>query len=190
MNRMVISLLLFVGMTVHADTEIMWVKLQVNRTYHDLEKNCFGNSAQGQILFSAELKDGVIKAAQIQNYPNIWPYSLAVYSARELSDNEIQAIKLFRDKRGEWWVTRLSLSEPSLRWALYESAKTYSFCPAPLPLETVQPNGFTFEFETEGLEEGIWVAESTKTEVFGKRKDGHPYTGSLQFTQREFKDGF
>lgn len=183
-------LFLLLGKSLNAagsQTEIMWVTFEVNRSYKDADVNCFGTSAQGKLLFSAELEDGVIKSAQLQNKPNVWPYSYT-YRALELSTEELRSVSLYQDKRGEWWVTRLALSEPSFRWALYESAKVYSFCKAPQPLETVSPKGFTFEFETEGLKEGIWISESNGTDVAGKRKDGRPYTGSIQITQKEFDD--
>jgi len=166
----------------------MWVKFQVNRVYKDPDKNCFGTSAQGQLLFSAELENGIAKAAQLQNFPQVFPYT-AIYKSMALSPDEIKSIKLYRDTRGEWWVTQLYLSEPSFRWALFESASRYAFCAAPQPLETVTPSGFTFEFETEGVKEGIWIAESNKTVVAGIRKDGRPYTGSVQLIQKEFRDG-
>lgn len=181
--------LVFTTQAVCGETEIMWVKFQVNRTYQDADKNCFGASAQGQLLFSLELKDGVATAGQLQNFSNVFPYA-AIYRSLLLSPDEIKSIKLYQDSRGNWWVTSISLSETSLRWALFESAYRYSFCPAPQPLETVAPNGFIFEFETEGLKEGIWISESNKTAVSGKRKDGLPYSGSIQLTQKEYRDGF
>lgn len=171
-----------------SETAIMWTKLQVNRTYRDADVNCFGVTGEGQLLISAEIKDGRVVAAQLQNYPNVFPYT-AIYAFRPLSDSETQSLKLFKDKRGTWWLTRLELSESTFRWALYESAKRYAFCHAPQPLETVTPKGFVFEFETEGLEEGIWLSESNRTDVSGTRKDGGAYKGSIQITQREFKDG-
>jgi len=189
MTKIILALLLVLnGEAFCTQPDIMWVKLQVNRKYQDADVKCFGTSAQGQLLFSAELQDGVVTTAQLQNFPHVWPYS-AIYQALPLSARETRSIKLYQDKRGEWWLTQLVLSELSLRWALYESGRRYSFCPAPQPLETVTPKGFTFDFETEGLKEEIWISESNSTDVSGTRKDGRPFTGSIQITQKEFKDG-
>lgn len=189
LKRLILSALLVISTPVFcAQTEIMWVKFQVNRIYKDADKNCFGTTAQGQLLFSAELVDGVVIAAQLQNFPQVFPYT-PIYRALALSVDEIKSIKLYQDTRGEWWVTQLELSEPSFRWALFESAYRYSFCATPQPLDTVTPKGFTFEFETEGLKEGIWISESNKTSVSGSRKDGQKYSGSIQLTQKEFRDG-
>lgn len=189
MTRLLVFIFQALSVSVYAaETEVMWVKFQVNRTYNDAAVSCTGLSAKGQLLFSAEVENGVVKKAKLHNFPMVFPYK-AIYRALPLSQDEVKSVRLFQDSRGFRWVAALTLSESTLRWAIYESALRYAHCATPQTIATVTPNGVTLEFETEGLEEGIWVSESNKVLFSGTRKDGLSFSGSLQLTQKEYLDG-
>jgi len=166
--------------------DIFWLKLKMVHWYKDLGTDCKGFSSGGDLVLSAEHENGVVKRVLLANHPYTWVYK-AIYKSIDLSPRELASIKLFTDKKGRFWLKEVMWEPRTLMWAMQRGAEFDRVCQLPQTLQTISPGPVTLVFETEGLEDGIWVSDSPKHSYSGTRADGQAYQATMQIIQREYK---
>jgi len=165
-------------------SEILWLKMNENHRYKDLVTDCKSVRPGGDFYFAAEHENGKAIRVVLSNFPNTFPYT-HIYKSIELSPQEVAGVELYKDAKDRYWIKKLPLYSPALRWILYWGAERYSFCPLPQLLQTISPSFHSFEFETEGIDEGVLVSYSDKASFVGLRSDGQSYQSDLSLVQRE-----
>ncbi len=187
MNRL--FLLLTLSLTVRVDAaDIFWLKMKFNHTYKDLTTSCKSIKHGEELLLAAEHENGRLTRVIMSNFPYTSTY-MAIYKSIELTSEQMGQIELFKDARGHYWVKKFPLPGYVLRWILVWATERSSFCPLPQPLWTISPAPATYDFEMEGVQEGIFTSYSQKLAFKGQRSDGESYEATLQFVQREYKPG-
>ncbi len=190
MTKIMLALLLGLVQTSFA-SDFRWLTLDINLRYSDSAIVCHNFSNAGKpivdrsVAIALEVDGDNILAAQLSNFPKEWHYS-GVYSKLRLSQSELKGMKLYRSPKGKLFLKRWEVSEETLKWFAFDGMKLALLCRPPQPLRTIQPNTTTYEFETEGLEEGINVSYSDWKKFSGKRLDERSYDLNLQFVQKEY----
>lgn len=190
MTKIMLVLLLGLVQTSFA-ADFRWLTLDINLRYSDSGLACHNFSNAGKpivdrsVALALEVDGDNILAAQLSNFPKEWHYS-GVYSKLRLPQAELKGMKLYRSPKGQLYLKRWEVSEETLKWLSFEGTKLALLCRPPQPLRTILPNNAVYEFETEGLEQGINVSYSDWKKFSGKRLDERSYDLNLQFVQREY----
>lgn len=169
-------------------TDVLWIQMNVNHSYKDLSTSCKSVKPGGDLIFAAEHENGRLTRVVLNNFPYVWPYTY-IYKSIELTKDQVSQVELFKDKKDRYWVKKFPLPGHVLRWILYWATAHFSFCALPQPLWTISPSPVTYDFETEGIEEGILISYSQKLAFMGQRSDGEAYEATMQLVQREYKAG-
>jgi hypothetical protein len=182
--------LVFFGLLVATNAravDITWVKMDINFAYQDLSKSCYPQKSADELYLATEHEGDKISRIVISNYIYVWPYKY-IYKSIELNREEIADSKLYRDAKDRYWIKNLKLNENSLKWILYWIPQKYGYCTPSQPLKTLSAAPVLYEFETEGIDEGILISYSKYFSFSGQREDGQNYTAKLRLVQKEFKE--
>lgn len=174
--------------TVASATDILWIHLNLNHSYHDVSTACSSVRPGGDLYFAAEHESGKFTRVVLSNYPYEWPFTF-IYKKLELTAHEMSRIELFKDSKDRYWLKKMPLDGRVLRWILYWASERNSLCPLPQPLQTIVPATVDFEFETDDINAGIALSYSQTISVSGIRSDGQTYDAKMGFVQREYEAG-
>ncbi len=181
-------LLILFAATASQAADVLWLHMNVNHTYRDLSTLCESVRPGGDLYFAAEHEDGKVSRVAFSNFPNVWPYT-SIHKSVELTKDQISQIELSKDSKGRYWVKKLPLQGYTLRWILFWATERYSYCPLPQALTTISPSPVAYNFEMEGIEEGVLISYSQKFSFMGQRSDGEVYEATMQLVQKEYEPG-
>jgi len=166
--------------------DLFWLNLRMKHKYKDAVTDCRGYSHGGDLFLSAEHENGVLSRVAIANHPYTWPYK-AIYRSIELSPQELASTKLYRDKKGRYWLKESSWEQRTLMWAMKWGAEFNGHCKLPQSLQSISPSQVNLVFEVDGLEDGIWISDSPSHRYSGTRADGLSFQADMQIIQREYR---
>lgn len=174
------SLLLLLMSTTAFATDIMWLKLTVHFSYRDFSIVCSTQSFMGRLYFGAEVEGTKVTKAVIKTYPSDLFGQKII-----LSETEANAIELYVDPAGGFWLKQLPLSSGLLNWAFFHASDDFEKCRPPQPLSSIDPSQLSFVFSTEALGESASSSDSQVGKFKGRLKDGSAYQAKLSFTEEQ-----
>lgn len=190
--KLLLTLLILLDVQVSQASEIHWVGFNINLRYSDSQVSCHNFSTSGTPIvdgsasLSLEIDGNNIISAQLNNFPNSWPYNIALYKSLRLSPAEIKGIQLFRDPKGTIYLKQWNASDEVVKWFAFYATELALLCHPPQILRTITPVGTTFDFETEGLSEGVEISYSNWQKFSGQRLDNRAYDLNLQLVQKKY----
>ena len=182
--RKVILLALFWGTSVFG-AEIRWIRLGLMEVYEDESVLCKASKPGEAIYFASEIENGKLARVVLSNYPKVWPYE-PIYRSLDLLPQELGNIRLHRDSKGKYWLKEFPMTERMLKWMLYVGTQRSPFCIVPQPLLSIGPVPARYEFETDGIDQGIDTSYSQRLDLTGKRADGGAFRVSVHWIQKDF----
>ena len=185
LRRYLMAVLLFTMSTV-ARADILWLRLDARYTYKDPSVSCSTLNPGVDFFFSAEVENDQIQRAFVHNFPNVWPY-MDIYKNTAFLPEELKKISLYTDSKGRLWLKKVTLSERLLKWILYYPTRRDMFCELPEQISIIVPDSASYEFETEGIEEGVLISYSQRLPFKGKTASSHAFETKVQLVQRDFK---
>ncbi len=183
-NPFILCCMMFSTYTYASD--IFWVKMDINHSYKDLATHCASIKPGDSFFMAAQHEEGKLLKVVLNNFSNEEAFT-AIHKSLELSPEEVKQIELYQDPKGRYWFKKIPLRGYVLRWILYWATESSFFCRLPQPLWSISPVPANYEFEMEGIKDGILISYSQKLAFTGQRSDGEAFDATLQLVQREFK---
>lgn len=172
--------LLLTGATAFA-TDIMWLKLTPNFSYRDFSIVCSTQPFMGRLYLGAEVEGIKVTKAVIKTYPSDLLAQKII-----LSSTEANAIELYIDQEGRFWLKQLPLNSRLLNWVFFHASDDLGKCRPPQPLSSIDPLQLSFAFSTEGLGESTSSSQSQVGKFKGQLKDSSAYQAQLSFTEEQY----
>jgi hypothetical protein len=180
MKILIFILLLIPGFS--KASEIFWIQLHINHTYKDLSTNCQSLKPGGRVFFVAEIENNKIKSARLNS-----SYLKTNSRSISLTAQEVSQIELYQDSVKRYWLKKILLEEAALKWAFYYASRDFaSYCELPQQIATLRDRSTIFDFELDGIKDGIDTSYSQELKTTGTRTDNNEFKASIQLMQREY----